>query len=296
MGAERAVRLVTPLIGLVACNSVFGIEHTKLQKDYFDAKPDAPFACPTDTETAPAFSQFFVQVVAVDDCRSYTIGGDKALATCTQQVGDLAVEAIEQGPANAPLDTTVHLSPMPAGSMSAPVLSPDGSELWLSSYDTNTNTTTIGVYSESSSGNWEHQQDVYSTPAFFEVGTPMQAGSNRRVLVLELGTVHELAENPPGTWTDIHTYNTSTDLQLGAIYTPPNITPDGLHAVLPAASSGLGMNQGVFYLARSDLSQPFGPAISVPGPPPNVQTPFMTGDCSRVYFSGLDSVLYVPTL
>jgi hypothetical protein len=282
------------LVLLCGCNSILGLKNTRPSDapiPFFDGQPDAPFTCPA-VGTAPSFSHFFDQVVAVDACMAYTIGGTTAFARCAQTNGTSASPGYEQGPRDAPLDLIATITPMPAGALGLPVLSPDGSELWFSNFTASIGT--ISVYTApSSAAQWTNPTTIYQTSDYIVVGTPTSSGPDRRVMILDGYEAHELEEKTPGTWTDIHAY-TPAEFGITNFISVVNLTDDGLHAVF-AATFGMNADIGVFYLARDHTTDTFGAPMLVTGPPLGVQTPFMTGNCSRLYFSALNSVLYVPS-
>jgi hypothetical protein len=271
------------LLALAGCNSIFGIERTKAlphsDAQQFDGQPDAPFACPP-TGTAPKFSVYFKQVVPQGDCDHYTIGGGAAVATCLTSV-EVTSAHLDESQADAPMMTDV------VPNVPYAMLSPDGLELWAV-----TTTGVLSVYTPAGADTWQFSYDAFTIGSFITATVPMPIGNPRRVLVSALGEIHELDELAPQVWQDFAQYQLLPT--PGTVDSPPQISPDGLRVVFHGATGGATPVMGVYYADRANLSVPFNPAVLLVGPPEQAGTPFMTPDCSRIYFSGLGSVFYVP--
>lgn len=280
------------VIWLAGCNAVFGVHKTgPADAQLFDAIPDAPYACPP-PGTTPSFSVYFRQVVPKGSCVGYTLSrtADLAFATCSKPSGDASMFQPSQGAVDSA--TLVDATLVPTASLGQPKLAPDGDELWATTFDTNG--ASLAGYSRSGT-TWTHAFDVFRFVGQLDAGTPMRAGTTRRVLFHSGNAIHELDQVAPGSWTEINVgVYTLAYLQVDAIMSAPNVTPDGLRMVFGARVGVLQPRLGVFYADRATLADPFGPAVRIDAVPDQAGTPFLTEDCSRLYFSGLRSVLYVP--
>jgi hypothetical protein len=73
-----------------------------------------------------------------------------------------------------------------------------------------------------------------------------------------------------------------------------SLSPDGLRLVASGITIGPGSGvAAIVYAARASVNDPFSGAAPLEGTPSAGQTPFMTEDCGRLYFSGLGSVFYI---
>jgi hypothetical protein len=68
-----------------------------------------------------------------------------------------------------------------------------------------------------------------------------------------------------------------------------NLSPDGLSAIFQTLA-------GARYTRRQSLSDPFTIAVDIPGIPAGAQSPFITSNCGRLYFSALGSIWYAVQL
>jgi hypothetical protein len=286
------------LLLLCSCNSILGLETTRQEHVFFDAMPDAPFGCPA--SGPPAFSPAFTQILSGDDCHGYTTSRTTQTATaqCTIDI-TLLTPVILQGPADSNQIAPAGFDPALTNPMVEPKLAPDGDELWVAEPDGSTGSQIL-YYQPSPPVNgmpqWITPTLVLSSPdPFIRVGTPTRAGTSRRVMYLDSSNlVHELAQQPDGSWTDTPLMQKSK-IETFSATSAPNLTPDGMHMVFAGSLSSANNRLGVVYAARASLDVPFtfDDMAIVDGAPDQATTPFLTEDCSRVYFSGLSSVFYV---
>jgi hypothetical protein len=110
-------------------------------------------------------------------------------------------------------------------------------------------------------------------------------------MVEENWVVHELAIDGTGS-TEILQYSAAM-LGVYQVNAAPNLSPDGLRMVFVGEIDAADTAGHVFYSDRPDLTSPFRSAELLQGVPP-VSDPFMSEDCSRLYFSAVQSVLYLP--
>jgi hypothetical protein len=143
-------------------------------------------------------------------------------------------------------------------------------------------------------GSWTWQSDVASGLLQQDsTGSPSRGPQPHLIIAKhEDFNIHELVEATPGAWQEVRATPYSI-LDLSYILHPA-LSSDGLRLTL-YGSRYLGSNKyanGVMYAARPSIDVPFGKPTLVVGPP-IVTTPFMTDDCARLYFTGLQSIFYV---
>ena len=279
------MRFAIGLVGLCACNQIFGVNTSQVapvtDAQYFDAPVDAPFQCPP-LGQAPHFSPVIHQPI-IQDCSGYMVSPDRdwATAACESQ--------ISQGVIDGPLTPITSLD----STFSQPSLAPEGNELFVLHHTALMAKASLLDFTRNPDDSWTQAYAVTTDldlSISAEIGS-VSRGPTRRMLVIAAFTdpvVNEIAIDGSGTATDVGMIS-STDLQIDGITTPPNVSPDGLRIVFSAAVSA---TPGVFYSDRPDLSSPFRPAVIL-APLQNVYDAYMTEDCSRLYFSAVGSILYL---
>jgi hypothetical protein len=126
------------------------------------------------------------------------------------------------------------------------------------------------------------------------ISTIARVGDTRHVLSLEpsaVDAVHVrewIATN--GTWTEQGTYYTAAMFGLLVFDTNFDLSPDGLRIILQAVGPGDRMQQ-MYYLDRPSIDARFETAQRIDML--RVLDPFITEDCTQVYFSDLDRTFYV---
>jgi hypothetical protein len=100
------------------------------------------------------------------------------------------------------------------------------------------------------------------------------------------GMLDEYVEDPAGVWTRVASY-TATELGTVAFYNTFNLTDDGLNVIYWASTT---TGSGIYRASRTSVDEKLANPTPLPGLPRTVYDPYMTNDCSRVYFSGLNSV------
>jgi hypothetical protein len=118
--------------------------------------PDAPFACPP-IDTAPHFSLEVHQIVS--QCSEYTISRDANLAVALCYQG--ATTTIAQGPVDGPMVPARGLETLANPQLAQPRITPEGDELFLSTYDSFANTRSLSVY-RNVGGTWTFDRSVPS--------------------------------------------------------------------------------------------------------------------------------------
>jgi hypothetical protein len=273
---------------LAACNQAFGLRETQLPVD-------APPVCPA-IGTAPAFSDVLHQDVLAM-CSYYTPSPDSgmALAACDDGtmtfVGFGAVDQPLQQVAFPPIASTVNLE--------QPRLVPEGDRAYAveNNYDLN-GSSEIGEYLPDGNGGWRFNGVLKFPPALFPISFDVSIGTasygpHRHVIVSACNVgcadydLHEIVQQDNGGWLEVQEY-TNQDLGTVSVDTA-NLTPDGLRIVLRGT---LSTGSAVLYADRPTIDARFGTATALAGVPVTFD-PYLAPDCSRLYFTGLESVWYV---
>lgn len=260
------------LVVLCGCNQTFGLHRTQ---PVDGPSPDAPFHCPP-IGTAPAFSRLIRQSV-FQDCDHLTISPDSgiAMAECFAPMS-----FIGSGPIDGQLAPVAELSP----ALRYPRLSPDGNELLLQ-----LSSTAIGVFERGSSGAWSLGAQI-TIVAGDQFSTPTRAPRHLILATRLDNLVHELVEDPAG-WTEVASYPWAT---LGVTDMQGlDLSPDGFRLVF-TGTAGTNLDYQMLYADRPSQDARFGPAVPIAGAPVEYD-PFLTEDCSRLYFGSNDlmQVLYL---
>jgi len=262
---------------LAACNQVYGLDPTVL----VDAvPPDAAPSCDRELAFGPQLHQAVYQ-----RCNSYTIAVDtqRALAVCTSDLRRYPAE----GPRDAPLEEVV-VEGFDPTVLLTPQLFPEGDRAVFTRPLANLLPEFV-VYKRRN-GAWQIAYTLLAADYDDSIGTPSRR-PNAHIMHSRpnTGAVDEYVEAAPDVWTLVRSY-TPAELGTISLYTPFNLTPDGLHVVFLAYLPGGEIV--VLHAQRDSVDTPFGPGVPVMGIPRSAGTPFMTHDCGRVYLSGLSSIFY----
>jgi hypothetical protein len=241
------------------------------------------------------FSVKVHQVVDQGGCTAYTQSStaDLAIGVCTGVAG-ASNTLIEQGPVDSELQGT-DITPSAGFDFSYAALAPEGDQLWVIRGEAAAGVATISVYDRAPPNSWTFAYVAYTLPATdtgASLSPPMRVGPDRHMLYTVGADIHELQELSLGVWSELRIYGRNS---LGVmLFGSATLSPDGLRMVFTGTSSGPGPGSpGVFYSDRASVTDAFTTSTFLEGPPVDGQTPFLTEDCGRVYFSGLGSVFFV---
>jgi hypothetical protein len=256
---------------LVGCNQVYGLDPTRASDAaYFDAPPDAPYACPP-IGTPPRFSRNFEQVV-VQNCNNYTVSiTGRALARCAFNGDQLIAEGA--------IGERLQIAPgFDANSMSStPRIGPDGQHAIVRQDQT------FYLFERGSAG-WARKAPIEVPPptVINAVSAPTRVG---RIILVTSGEVRELADDGNGSFTQIRA-QTFGELDLNAVTSNVNLTADGLRLVF---NGNLNNGSQLLYTDRPSLDVGFRIPVAMPEVD-FLSNGFMTEDCAHLYFSGLNNV------
>ncbi len=271
----RAVGLV---IAFGACNWAYDLDRTRPEnidgppQQFFDAPADAPFGCPANGGQ-PRFKKALHQI-PVGRCQSYSPSYDanRALALCDGLLG------LVQGPLDGPM------APMTPSnlSVSEPRIFPEGDRAFVK----NKTDAMLEIYTRDGDV-WTRTSAVTPFPSQWHISNPSR-GPDRRAIVIEYSEsqlaylITELAEQGTA-WPVRDSYLMPT----GGFGINPTLSGDGLRLVFE------GPGNIMFYATRADLSQRFGGVVALSTVPSQVTHAYLRDDCGRIYFSAIDTVLYL---
>ena len=303
------------LLTLCGCNQAFNLESTKLidaaePPPPIDAPP--PPACPA-IGTVPKFSDELRQIPP-RNCESYTVSENRvAMALCNYE--------LVRGDADGEMTQKIMMDP--AYAYDYPRLAPDGDHVFISHSDYTTYESLFIEFKWNGSAlekgaSYKAPHD-YQYGEVFDISTPSR-GPDRRIVYADYNyttyktDIVEISD-ASGAFVEIARYPLE---ELGTNVTPivkPSLSPDGLRMVFlntsqTAVSGGgttmsgaNGANLGggpwcgysnnlVMYTDRPSLNAHFGPAQVIETVPDQVDWPYMTADCGRIYVSALNRIFY----
>jgi len=277
------VRRLVVLVGLCACNQVFGLDNTKAQP--LDAP--MPMTCPAIGGPPPSYSPILKQA-SLQYCKGYVVVGDTAYAFC---LDESSTPFFGSGPVDGKITPMAGFDDLPPSWFwKGAQFAPDGSEVLAVAVDTN-GVLHVRIY-HPHGDTWSYATDFAAIDsAAFSAPTTT---SPRHLLAIEEvdNAMHELVELSPDTWTDVGSY-APTDLEAFGFSEAPAVSPDGLRIVIDASLTDGGVEQ-VFYSDRATTSDRFRPFVRISGVPYVSNNTFtLTENCARVYFWALQQVFYV---
>lgn len=285
------------LLGLVGCDTVYGLTGRRDPDasmtdaddpndggDLADAGPGCPGTTPPFTPTA---------VFLFPNCTDFTTSKptNRGLMTCSDVMNESSL---------SPSTMTLAVTNVQSGeTLVDPRLSPAGDEMFVTSKNGIDSSRSIRIYRRTG-GQWHHDASpttlptevVITNPLFASPPTEMLPGG-RRVFIhrTQVGTAYfsEYLENS-GAWTNLHDY-TAADLGV-ATFAYPSLSPDGLQLVFSANPIGGGPVE-VRYAKRLTVTAMFDSSVKIDVGADNTLYPHLASDCTRLYFTSLNTVQYV---
>jgi hypothetical protein len=258
---------------LAACNQVYGLEPTQLPNH--DA---APSECPP-VGTAPRFGAEIQQAVA-QPCTLYRFNTTGTLATAVCSTLGTVV-----GTRDAPLTKAAGL-PELISPYSDPRPAPARRRIYMRERITSpTISNAIVAFDEDGAGSWSLTEKLPIPITGAEnISTVFLGSGSERVIVTDanLKTMTEYAA-ADGTWSPVGDPHAFLPRFLGGTF---SVTTDGLRAVY-ASNDG----KELLYVDRTDVESWFGEPRPLAGAP-FVYDAHLADDCTRLYYSGLDSIFF----
>jgi hypothetical protein len=122
-----------------------------------------------------------------------------------------------------------------------------------------------------------------------QMGSVTALSSNegfRRGMLTGNPTIIEVSiEDATGEYTVVHNYTGLVDLAAQAA----QLLPDGLRMLIAGTKAGIN---AVYFGDRASVGEDFTSVVPLIGIPAFATDPFMTADCSRVYFSSAGTIFW----
>ncbi len=282
------------LLGLCACNQIFGLSGTKaraIDAQYFDAPADAPYSCPG-AGAQPAYGRLLHQVIE-QNCYYYTISTTSglAIASCYEQAG----MQIESGLIDQAMTPITLQTKFATGYWYNPVFTTDD-DIFVTAYDSAATAYSFVSWVRGGDGTWADGPAI-TWPFTWATGDTLTVPSHapgRHMLYFRQpdNAWYEIAETSPGTWA-LARATPYTVAQLGMQWVYEiQMSGDGLRLIAYGEPVG-ATTYSIVYSSRPSLDADWPPLQPLAGAPGGATAPYLTDDCARLYFSGLSSVLYV---
>jgi hypothetical protein len=262
---------------LAGCNQVLALDPTHTS--------GGPARCPP-IGTPPLFAPVVGQEVE-QYCTRYTLSATTGMAMASCLFGS-GIPVPAYGPAGGPLDAIELATNDPADAIAfGPVLAPEGDEAYAVLSNTNTvGSLRLAVFAlDGGQWTWRDYEPLGAGVVVTDLSPPTRR-PGRHVVYYVNSQTHEARQDATGTWTDAGTPYDSFPVNANR----PYLSPDGLRFA-STVLEGDGFH--VVYADRPTIDGRFGPPAELANVPPTVDT-FLAEDCGRVYFSGLDNVLFEP--
>lgn len=218
---------------------------------------------------------------------NYTFDESRSLA-----VAYIPSMGVVEGPVDSDQLALAVLQRDPGDNIDQPAISPEGDELFVRRRVGVTTEYAILRYARDGS-QWT-RVEVLAIPigGQDQFSVPTRRTQSRRIVVHRGGAIEEFREYEDiGTsWQLVGTYTRSM-LQV-MLFSSPNITPDGLRLVFSATNDTVTRYKAMI-ADRSEVTSSFGPARLMVELPGDVNDPFMTNDCSRLYFVASPGLNYI---
>lgn len=289
------MKRVALVIALTGCNSIFGLDETvtyDARRNYLDAMVDAPAMCPPPS-VVPQFERELHQAIYADqNCQAYqTSAVGIALSQCYDPSYRQQIYESRVGPI-----TEIRLArgDLENDYVYSFALVPEGSEVYVSRYDTTLLAFGVWRYERDASGIWHRMEQVPFSTNTYTTLSPISRGPLRHIFVRPNNAtdIHEWAQDGNGTWADVATY---TAADFGTSYVVGiDLSADGLRLLLDLYDSTVG-NYVMAYSYRESINDRFSTPTPAPSAPKAVEV-FMTEDCDRAYVPGFGAVFYVRRL
>jgi len=281
---------VLSLVALCGCNAWFGldkpIELPPVDARYFDRPADAPASCPTNGD-APTFLDVFHQLSSAG-CTSYSPAeAGFALAVCDGK--------LSKGPLEGPFAPVTYTVPT-SYTIQNVRLAPEGDMAFVFIEGLTTPNRFDVVVPDGTGGNWTRIGAITTTVMatnVTQISTPTRGPERHVVVVTPSGQDYELIEyvGSGATWQVRDRYIIGSVLQAQWIPAPMSLSSDGLRLVFRGVS--VDRKFSTFYSERADLTSRFGVAKLVSSVPSELEAPFLTDNCERMYFTAVNRVFYV---
>ena len=274
---------------LVGCNWIYGNDRVSTTQtrnpdaQFFDAPLDAPPMCGSG---APAFKQELFEVIVPNNCQHFSVSENGVVVAICQPTSFMTLYTATVGDSNG---LAMMTSDLPTDGQPVAIrIAPEGDFALVQWFRSFNDDFYHAVRLDPATNVWHDLGPIAAidphTTAF--ISTPTR-GPARHVIAWSLiGGFTELIGDGVD-WTAQPSYISPGFSSINNAF---GLTADGLRIVAIAAEGG-GI-PSARYGSRTDMSQPF--MTSTPlAEPASILEPYLTEDCGKFFFFGLDRVLYV---
>jgi hypothetical protein len=256
------------VVVLCGCQVVYGVDHVD------PVPPDAPPACPA-FGSAPAFSSVIDEVQG-DHCMQYTESPSAgfAMAVCFDAPANRY--EVATGPLGGPF-TFVPSLRYGSNDISQARLFADGSAALLLVFNSSSFAL---VRFRNDNGTWAFDSAPAIPAAAIQQISAVTV--DHHVLVMRSDQLDEIDVDSAAVLQSYTTADLGGYVSLSRA-TSIGITPDGARMVFMGVLAGSPPQ--VMYADRAPGAARFGPLMEISGVPTQVTDPYMTEDCSRIYYS-----------
>jgi hypothetical protein len=272
---------------VAGCNWVYGNDRVaaipNVDAQFFDAPVDAPPACGS---TTPQFKQELFEVLVPSNCQHFSVSDNNRVVAICQPTLYMTLYAGM---------TTDHdglqpmVSDLPAdGQPIAIRIAPEGDFALIQIYRSYDDEFYHAVRLDPATNIWHDLGSITAIDPHIGglLSTPTR-GPDRHLLTWSYSAGFTEYVGDDLDWTAQVPY---VSPGFGSISNAFGLTPDGLRIV---ALAGIGNSTPTArYGARTDMSQPF-MTSTVLAESSSIQEPYLTEDCGKLFFYGLDRILYV---
>jgi hypothetical protein len=281
---------VAPALAVLAgCNWVYGSDRVStlstpnIDAQYFDAPIDAPPMCGSG---APQFKQELNEVIVPSNCQHFSVSDNGMVVAICQPTLFMNLFA---GMATDPDGLQLMVNDLPSDGQPTQVrIAPEGDFALIQIYRAFDDDFYHAVRVDPATNIWHDLGPITAIDPHMTsfLSTPTR-GPDRHLLTwsLDSGFTEYLGDGVD--WTAQVPYISPG---FGSISNAFGLTPDGLRLVAQAGVNNSAPSAR--YGVRTDMSQPFMTSTPLPEPA-SIQEPYLTEDCGKLYFFGLERVLYV---
>lgn len=262
------------------CNQIFDLNQTRLVDAAPDVAIDAPRVCPP-IGTPLRLGRELQQVVR-QDCTGYTVSrvSGQAAAVCLETMPQYSYFPYEGA-----IDSELSKLDLGLTWVDTVRLFPEGDRLFVRG------STAAGqsasLYARGPDNLWAPtKEELPANIMNYQLGT-FTTGPDRRLVMTTGSGVDEHAQRSDGAWTLVQSYS-GADWACDVVY-GVTLSPDGLRMLVTCYRSATSKID-TRYAERTSRAEAFGPLQVFDGVPQGVYWIDINDDCSRVYFSALQSV------
>ena len=275
------------LVVLAGCNWVYGNDRVaaipNADAQFFDAPVDAPPMCGSST---PKFKQELFEVLVPSNCQHFSVSDNDSVVAICQPTLYMNLYA---GRATDPDGLQLMVSDLPSDGQPVAIrIAPEGDFALIQIYRAFDDDFYHAVRVDPATNVWHDLGPITAIDPHMTafLSTPTR-GPDRHILGWSLNNGFTEYVGDGVDWTPQIPY---VSPGFGSISNAFGLTPDGLRLVALAGIDN--STPSARYGARTDMSQPFMTSTLL-AESSSIQEPYLTEDCGKLFFYGLDRILYV---